>query len=54
MSPPKLQPPVGQFIEEIRWAADVELRLLNLGDPAEWQWVLERADDLLTSQGIDV
>jgi alpha-galactosidase len=28
--------------------------LLNLGNPEAWQWVLERVDSLLTSQGIDV
>jgi alpha-galactosidase len=28
--------------------------LLNLGNPEAWRWVLERIDNLLTSQGIDV
>jgi alpha-galactosidase len=28
--------------------------LLNLGNPEAWKWTLERVDDLLTSQGIDV
>ncbi|MBM3474540.1 MAG: hypothetical protein FJX75_14850 [Armatimonadetes bacterium] len=28
--------------------------LLNLGDPAAWQWVLDRMDSLIASQGVDV
>lgn len=28
--------------------------LVNLGDPEAWQWVLERVDGLLLSEGIDV
>jgi alpha-galactosidase len=29
-------------------------RLLNLGNPDAWKWVVEHIDNLLTSQGIDV
>jgi len=28
--------------------------LLNLGDPEAWQWVMDRIDSLVTSQGVDV
>lgn len=54
--PERVTPGTWLYDEHPEWLLgnDGEQKLLDLGNPAAWQWLVEHIDQLLTQQGIDL